>query len=216
MSAHVRHVNRSTPPQPRQQCCNHTNHSSMPLLCHISDEYTRIFQTLQRMSRRHTYVTHQDIIQNSEKKQNFANCRLKERCDHNCVWENKKKKKNLMINRLWTDRYVLGKVVKKLSLVGDMPAQQVFYSGNWSQNDATWEKNNKTLVCCIKSTQELTLFLTVGEVLCWRRIQNSRFSMPQTHVLSKMCFFVTWETNVITIEQVPGRARKEYSQHCEQ
>lgn len=66
----------------------------MPLLCHISDEYTRIFQTLQRTSRRHTYVTHQDIIQSSEKKQTFANSRLKERCDHNCVWENKKKKKS--------------------------------------------------------------------------------------------------------------------------
>lgn len=62
-----------------------------------------------------------------------------------------------MINRLWTDQYVLGKVVKKLSLVGDMTAELVFYSGNRSQNDATWEKNNKTLVCCIKSTQELTI-----------------------------------------------------------
>lgn len=74
------------------------------------------------------------------------------------------KSKNLMINRLWTDQHVLGKVVKKLSLVGDMTAELVFYSGNRSQNDAAWEKNNKTPVCCIKtpvwcikSTQELTI-----------------------------------------------------------
>lgn len=67
------------------------------------------------------------------------------------------KSKNLMINRLWTDQCVLGKVVKKLSLVGDMTAELVFYSWNRSHNDATWEKNNKTLVCCIKSTQELTI-----------------------------------------------------------
>lgn len=44
-----------------------------------------------------------------------------------------------------------------LSLVGDITAKLVFYSGKRSQNDATWEKNNKSLLCCIKSTQELTI-----------------------------------------------------------
>lgn len=46
---------------------------------------------------------------------------------------------------------------KMLSLVGVITAELVFYLGIWSQNDATWEKNNKTLVCCIKSTRELTI-----------------------------------------------------------
>lgn len=50
-----------------------------------------------------------------------------------------------------------GESGKKVVSGGWYDCELVFYSGNRSQNDATWEKNNKTLVCCIKSAQELTI-----------------------------------------------------------
>lgn len=96
------------------------------------------------------------------KKQSLGNSRLEGRCDHLflvwCIIVCGKVQKNLMITRLWTGQYVLEmvEVVKMLSLVGDMTVKLVFYSGNGSQNDATWEKNNKSLVCCIKSRRKLT------------------------------------------------------------
>lgn len=144
MSAHVRHVNRSAPP------CNHTNCSSMPLLGLAFQTNTPWFARHHRnclgtilMWQPGHYATLR------RRKKNLGNIHggrevgsFVSSVVHNCAWENQK---NLMINRLWADQRVLGmvKVVKMLSRVCDVTAELVFYSGNQSQNDATWEKNNK-------------------------------------------------------------------------
>lgn len=116
-----------------------------PRVSCILDKYTLIFQTSQRTSRCHTYVKHQDIIQYREKNSKLLATAGREGgvfvvC---CIIECGKIK-----NSNYQQAYMLwGKWLnKKLSLVGDMTAELVFDSGNWSQNDATWEKNNPGLL----------------------------------------------------------------------
>lgn len=140
LSAHVQHVNRSTPPYPHPptvppcpSCVmyfrqiypdfpNITENVSLPHLCKTPGYYT-----IQRKKSK--------LLATAGREGGvFVVC---------CIIECGKIK-----NSNYQQAYMLwGKWLnKKLSLVGDMTAELVFDSGNWSQNDATWEKNNPGLL----------------------------------------------------------------------
>lgn len=77
-------------------------------------------------------------------------------------------------------------------------------SGFVSQSDATLEKVNKSLACCVKQTQELTILdIWWGIMLNWIKTWTEYpLELPCTHVLAQMLFFIQWEENVIITEQV--------------